>query len=348
VTNLKTLSDHLGLSQATVSRALNGYSTVKASTRQRVEEAAKRLNYRPNSSAQRLATGRAGAFGIIVTAGDNMLIDPHFTEFLAGLTRTLAAADIDILMTAAPAENQTATYRRFADSGKVDGFIVSAPKKTDARIEALLDMDFPFVVHGQCQTDKPYSYFDIDNVGAFEKATDLLLQLGHRRIAILNGTPDAMFAVQRHTGYMNAHRAHAVTPRPDLIVQDLMTEEVGYHRLHALLGGPNAPTAVLCSSMILALGAQRAMREKGLRIGRDISIISHDDGLSSMKTENFSVPLTVTRAPIRQAGSELASMLQTLVDGGSGPIQKVVPVDLIVRDSTAPAPAPTPQGKART
>jgi LacI family transcriptional regulator len=337
VTNLKTLSDHLGLSQATVSRALNGYTTVKSATKLRVEEAAKRLNYRPNSSAQRLATGRAGAFGVIVTAGDNMLIDPHFTEFLAGLTRTLAEADIDIVMTAATPENQSATYKRFANSGKVDGFIVSAPRKEDPRIEALLEMNFPFVVHGQCETSKRYSFYDIDNMGAFEKATDYLLQLGHRRIAILNGTPDAMFAIQRNSGYMKAFQTHGAQVLDELMVQDLMTEEVGYGRMKPLLELPNPPTAVLCSSIILALGAQRAIREKGLEIGRDISIISHDDGLSSMKTENFSVPLTVTRSPIRTAGTELASMLRAIVDGSAtDPIQRIVPVDLIVRQSTAP------------
>ncbi len=266
-----------------------------------------------------------------------MLIDPHFTEFLAGLTRTLAEADIDIVMTAATPENQSATYKRFADSGKVDGFIVSAPRKKDPRIEALLEMDFPFVVHGQCETSKRYSFYDIDNSGAFEKATDYLLQLGHRRIAILNGTPDAMFAIQRNAGYLAAFQAHGVEVPEYLIVQDLMTEEVGYERMKSLLELSNPPTAVLCSSIILALGAQRAIREKGLQVGRDISIISHDDGLSSMKTENFSVPLTVTRSPIRAAGTELASMLRSIVNGSAtDPIQRIVPVDLIVRQSTAP------------
>ncbi len=340
MTNLKKLADHLGLSQATVSRALNGYTSVKPATRQRVEDAAKRLNYRPNSSAQRLATGRAGAFGVIVTTGDNMLIDPHFTEFLAGLTRTLAESDTDIVLAAATPENQIATYRRFASSGKVDGFIVSAPQKSDARIEALLEMDFPFVVHGQCQASRRYSYYDIDNKGAFYKATDLLLQLGHRRIAVLNGLPDAMFAIQRNEGYHAAFGAHDLAPDPELLVQDLMTEETGHNRLRLLLQMESPPTAVLCSSMILALGAQRAIREAGLEIGRDISIISHDDGLSSMKTENFSVPLTVTRSPIRDAGIELAAMLRAIVTGRqTAPVQRIVPVDLIVRGSTAPAPA---------
>ncbi len=335
--NLKSLADHLGLSQATVSRALNGYDTVKQATRERVEEAAKRLNYRPNSSAQRLATGRAGAFGVIVTSGDNMLIDPHFTEFLAGLTRTLAESDIDILMTAATPEQQSVTYQRFADSGKVDGFIVSAPKENDSRIDALLKMGFPFVVHGRCANSERYSYYDIDNFGAFKKASQFLLQLGHHRIALLNGTPDANFAVQRLAGYRKAFADQSKPVAEEFLVADAMTEEAGYLQLSKMLAQENRPSAVICSSMILAFGAQRAIREAGLEIGSDISVISHDDGLSSLKTENFSVPLTVTRSPIRQAGTELAAMLRDIVAGKTdGPIQRVAPVDLIARQSTAP------------
>ncbi len=304
-----------------------------------MEEAAKLLNYRPNSSAQRLATGRAGAFGLIVTAGDGMLIDPHFSEFLAGLTRTLAETDTDIVLTAAAPENQASTYKRFANSGKVDGFIVSAPKKVDPRIETLLEMNFPFVVHGQCQTSKRYSYYDIDNQSAFEQATDLLMQLGHRRIAFLNGPADAMFTAQRYDGFMQALGVGNITPPAEYVTEAPMTEEIGYTNTKRLLALEIPPTAIICSSMILVLGAHRAIREANLTIGKDISIISHDDGLSSMKTENFLVPLTVTRSPIREAGTVLAGMLRDIVDGKTTtPTQREVPVDLIVRESTAPPP----------
>ncbi|NOR64160.1 MAG: LacI family DNA-binding transcriptional regulator [Rhodobacteraceae bacterium] len=337
MTNLKTLATHLGLSQATVSRALNGYSTVKPATRERVLAAAKALDYRPNSSARRLATGRAGAFGVIVTQGDRMLIDPHFTEFLAGLTGALADDEIDIVMTAAPPEKQAATYARFANTGKVDGFIVSAPTKNDPRISILQDMGFPFVVHGQCESSRNYSFYDIDNFGAFEKTATYLLQLGHRRIAVLNGTPDAMFAVQRNAGFAAAFKQHGIAPDPALIIADNMTEEAGYAHMRALLALEVPPTAVMCSSMILALGAQRAILEAGLTIGRDVSLTSHDDGLRSIKTENFSVPLTVTRSPIRKAGLALADMLRKIVrNEAKEAIQQIAPVDLVVRQSTAP------------
>ncbi|MEP3036515.1 MAG: LacI family DNA-binding transcriptional regulator, partial [Pseudoruegeria sp.] len=126
--NLRELSDHLGLSQATVSRALNGYTTVNAKTRERVMEEAKRLNYRPNTSARRLATGKAGAFGIVLDQSDDLLNDPHFVDFLSGFTHELASMDLDVVLTAAQG---LSTYRRFATTGKVDGFVVSAPKVND-------------------------------------------------------------------------------------------------------------------------------------------------------------------------------------------------------------------------
>ncbi|MEL6680654.1 MAG: substrate-binding domain-containing protein [Pseudomonadota bacterium] len=336
--NLKALADHLGLSQATVSRALNGYDTVNADTRKRVEAAARQLNYRPNTSARRLATGRANAVGIVMPSEDGRLVDPHFADFLAGLTRTLATRDIDIVMTASPLDTSIATYRRFASTGKVDGFVISFPKRDDPRIEDLLDLAFPFVVHGQCGATRPYSYYDIDNQGAFARATELLCQLGHTRIGIFNGEPDAMFTVQRRQGIRAALTEAGHIQDPALTVEAPMTEEVGYREMERMLALPTPPTAILCSSMLLALGAQRAIREAGLIIGHDVSVISHDDGLSSLKTENFSVPLTVTRAPIRQAGSRIADMLTDLIDG-RGVQTHVAPVDLIVRGSTAPPPS---------
>lgn len=333
VANLKSLAEHLGLSQATVSRALNNYSTVNQETRAKVLEAAKKLNYRPNSSARRLATGRADAIGIVLPHQDDLLVDPHFADFLAALTKKLATYDNDVVLTATDTPQ---TYQRFAEIGKVDGFVISAPKAHDERIAVLSKLNFPFIVHGRCETDLPYGFFDIDNEGAFYDATKLLLQLGHTRIGLINGAADLMFAKQRLDGYNRAHKEFGIKPALELIHHDHMTEEYGYRHAQALLDLDDRPTAFLCSSTLVTVGAQRRIREMGLEIGKDISIITHDDGLSSLKTENFSVALTVTRAPIRDAGTQIAKMVVDLVRGTPiEQLQKVVPVDLIVRTSTS-------------
>ncbi|MEP3298629.1 MAG: LacI family DNA-binding transcriptional regulator [Pseudoruegeria sp.] len=331
--NLRELSDHLGLSQATVSRALNGYTTVNAKTRERVMEEAKRLNYRPNTSARRLATGKAGAFGIVLDQSDDLLNDPHFVDFLSGFTHELASMDLDVVLTAAQG---LSTYRRFATTGKVDGFVVSAPKVNDPRILALSEMNFPFVVHGQSDIEAPYAYFDVANKVAFADATRLLINLGHNRIALINGTGDSMFAQERLAGYEQVLKDAGIPIDPTLIHHGPMSEDEGYRQTQILYALAKPPTAILCSSTLQTLGLTRRLREEGLEIGREVSVISHDDGLSSMKTENFSVPLTVTRAPIRTAGCEIAKMLVSLSGGADvSALQRLMPAELIVRASTS-------------
>ncbi len=123
--NLKEFASHLGLSQTTVSRALSGYPEVRAETRDRVMRAARELGYRPNTAAIGLATGRAGAIGIVLRGTG---FGPHATEFLGGLGGRLQADDIDMLISTVESEEaELAIYRRLAASKRVDGFVLHSP-----------------------------------------------------------------------------------------------------------------------------------------------------------------------------------------------------------------------------
>src|SRR3954466_596384 len=130
---LKDLAGELGLSQTTVSRALNGYPEVSQATRQRVLEAARRFDYRPHASARRLATGRAGAIGAALQAYRNLLLDPHYVEFLAGLGERLSEDEIDIVLSPSRG-NDEQMYRRLAAGARVDAVILSSPTVADERI----------------------------------------------------------------------------------------------------------------------------------------------------------------------------------------------------------------------
>ncbi len=341
MTTLRQLAEHLGLSPATVSRALNGFPEVGVATRLRVIEGAERLHYRPNMHAKRLATGRSGLVGMIFRAPSERGVDPHVMDFLSALSLAFADLEIDLLVHIAPPAEQMRHHQRIASGGQVDGMIISAPEPDDPRIELLERRSIPFVVHGR-GTDAPdYAYYDIDNEGAFAAATRLLHQLGHKRIALLNG-PGAMgFAGQRERAYRRVmgERDFAIPER--FIANDEMHEENGYRRAAAMLAEPVAqrPTAFLCSSTLQALGIMRAAGEAGLRIGDDISIISHDDVLPHLLAENFAPPLTVTRLPIRDAGPILARMMMARMAGTSArELQRTDKVDLIVRGSTGPVP----------
>ena len=339
--NLKDIARHLGLSPATVSRALNGFPEVGAKTRARVIEASRELNYAPNITARRLATGKSGVVGMVFRSARNLLLDPHFVDFLAGLSLVLSENQIDLMIHVAPPGQQLAHYKRFIASGSIDGMILSAPEIDDKRIQTLLGADFPFAVHGRSGDNAPYAYYDIDNDTAFSGAFALLYDLGHRRIAFLNGPEDLAFAYQRLGAFKRQCTARDIHVPDRYISHEEMREDLGYEKAASMLHGNlnQRPTAFICSSTLLALGVMRATIEAGLEPGRDISIIAHDDVLPHFRSEHFAIPLTVTRAPIRDAGTRLAQMVSDLVAGADPKaMQYTQKTDLIVRASTGAVP----------
>jgi LacI family transcriptional regulator len=339
VTTIRQLAEHLRLSPATVSRALNGYPEVGVATRQRVVEAAERLQYRPNMHAKRLATGRSGLVGVIFRASSERGVDPHVMDFLSALSFAFADSEIDLLVHVASDTRQLEHYRRIIQGGQVDGMIVSAPEPNDQRIELLQEKKIPFVVHGRGCAKPDYSFYDIDNEGSFSAAARLLVQLGHKRIALLNGPIRMGYANQRETGFRTVMGAHGFAVPDRFVTHGEMHEDVAYRDAATMLADLEPPTAFLCSATLQALGITRAAAEAGLRIGKDVSIISHDDVLPHLLAENFAPPLTVTRSAMRDAAPILARMMIARMAGTpENQLQRTDKVDLIVRASTGPAP----------
>ena len=337
---LKDLADSLGLSQTTVSRALNGYPEVSEATRRRVLAAAERYHYRPNPSARRLATGRAGAIGAVLPTDRNLLVDPHFVEFLAGLGERLVEDEMDIVLSPARGGDETGTYRRIVASNRVDALILSGPLVEDERVALLNELGLPFVVHGRTVSSKPYAWLDIDNESAFHQATNHLLDLGHRRIALINGSTRFTFAINREQGFRRALAERGLTPDERLIGDGTMTDEVGYRLTERFLAEEPRPTAFLVSSMMLAFGCLRVIRSAGLVLGRDVSLIAHDDVFPFLNADRMVPPLTTMRSPIRAAGTRVAEMIIDLLGGQAAEtVHELWPVELVIRASTGPAPS---------
>ena len=344
--SLKRLSQQLGLSQTTVSRALNGYPEVNQQTRERVFKAAAELNYRPNQFAKSLATGKSEHIGLIYPV-EQKLINPVFNEFLGGITQKLVEAGLDVSIMPTTVENELEAYRHAVSSGRVDALIVSSPYCHDERINFLCDKNIPFIVHGRtCSrnpefnaTDLPFSYIDIDTAGGFERATTLLINMGHQRIALINGNETLTFAYHRKWGYEKALQKADIAPIEALdIAVDDMSEVNGYEAATRALTSQSPPTAFVVSSMILTMGVKRAVREAGLELGKDIALVTHDDGLPFLEASKFNPALTTTYSPIRQAGYELTHHLyEMLKTNNKHKIQKILDVDLIVRGSTCAA-----------
>lgn len=337
--NLKQLSQMLSLSQTTVSRALNGYPEVNEETRRRVADAARRHGYRPNPSARRLATGKAGMIGYVMPTGASVDIDPHFVEFLSGLGDYARGHELDLVLSPTAADDQETTYRRVAANKQVDAVYVSSPRFADRRILLLHQLGLPFIVHGRSEgLDFEYAYMDIDNEAAFHEAARLLIQLGHTRLALINGEQDETFAILRERGVRRALAARGLALAPGQTRWVAMTEENGFRAARSLLEGAGPPTAILCSSLIMALGVVRAIRDMGLSVPGDVSLVAHDDVFPWLKPENFSVPLTTTRSSIRAAGQRIAERLAARISGlETEPRGEVWSVDLVVRASIAGA-----------
>ncbi len=338
--NLKQLAKHLNLSPTTVSRALNGYPEVRAETRRRVDEEARKVGYRPNPHAMRLATGRSHAIGHVLPSDRILMIDPHFSDFIAGAGDVYSANGFDVMLHVGGSEAEETVYKRYAQSGAVDGVVVMGPRLNDFRIALLTELDLPFIVHGRAgDLEEGYAWLDIDNRGAFRQATKLLIDLGHRRIGLINGNEAMTFATHRRQGYEDALTACGLNADPAIMTSDAMTEVNGYLQTKRLLSSANRPSALLFSSMLFVSGAMRAAHELGLQIGTEVSLIAHDDGLPFLNAEGLVPSLTTMRSSIRAAGSRVAELLIEMIKNpASAQPHELWNVDLIVRGSTGPAP----------
>lgn len=339
--NLKELARELGLSQTTVSRALNGYPEVAEATRRRVAEAAERLNYRPNTRARSLATGRSMAIGhVIPLSTQNEIMNPVFADFIAGAGETYFRNGFDMVLSVVNDSDEARVYRELATKGAVDGLIVHAPRTGDPRISLLNDIGLPFVVHGRTSTGEgDYNWVDVNNRRAFQRATEFLIDLGHRRIGLVNGQETMDFAARRRDGYLRGLKGRGLTADDALMSSDEMTEIFGYCAARKMMTEPDAPTAFLAASMIIAIGVRRAVEEMGLRLGRDISIVTFDDDLAYLRNGTDIPIFTSIRASVREMGRLAAQMvLDKIADPKLAPRQVLIEADLMVGQSTGPAP----------
>lgn len=340
--NLKELSHRLGLSPTTVSRALNGYPEVSERTRRRVEDAAREYNYTPNTRAKRLATGRALSIGhLLPMSSEHEMVNPVFSDFIAGAGKRYAENGYDLLLSVIRDEDEVAAYRDLATRGAVDGVVIHGPKVNESRIALLTELGLPFVVHGRSSgVTADYNWIDINNRRAFERATAHLLDLGHRDIALMNGLESMDFAARRTAGFRDAFTARGLTPDGSLITHAEMTETYGYRRMNALLAHPNPPTALVVSSIIPALGVRRALMDAGLTLGKDISVVIHDDDLSYFRNDGDVPTYTATRSSVRDAGERVADMLLKAIEAPNAKCRNtLLEAELVLGQSTGPAPA---------
>jgi LacI family repressor for deo operon, udp, cdd, tsx, nupC, and nupG len=330
---IRDIAREAGVSTATVSRALRGLPNVDPTTRHHVMSVAERMDYVISPTASRLATGRTRAIAVITP----FVARWYFATVLSGAERVFHEADFDLLLfgTGEPSEpHRVPSHRRLRH--KADGFLVLSLDPDSEDVAGLFDLDVPVVLVG---TSSPKAVATmVDDVKGACLATQHLIDLGHRDIAIISGrvlpspfTPDA----DRYAGFLRTMAAAGLTARPEWTTYGSFTIAGGDAAMEGLLAQPDRPSAVFAISDEMAFGAIRALRRRGLTPGVDVSVVGYDGHeLAEM------LDLTTVIQPVEQLGVRGAQlMLERLLDPSLPVRQITYPIELVVRGSTGP-PSP--------
>jgi LacI family transcriptional regulator len=325
-----------GVSRTTVSFVLNDRADVGISpeTRTRVLEAVERLGYLPHASARQLAGGRSHVLGLVLrqtpeqVAGDALLV-----ETLHGLADAARSAGYRVLVE--PLAPGGGSFRELLASQHTDGLVVSGPRIDDVDLARLVADGYPIVLQGS-SPDLDVPSIDVDNLVGAREAVDHLIGLGHRRIACVTNAPLAYTsAAERLAGYRAALAGAGIEGDEGLIAEAAFDAGSGHRAMAGLLAAADGrpPEAVFVASDVVALGVIAALREAGLRVPGDVSVVGFDDILLAAF---YDPPLTTVRLPARRLGQAVGQALIDRIAGRAVPARTLLPTQLVVRGSTAP------------
>lgn len=326
-----------GVSTATVSRALRGLPNVSAEARTRVLAAARELDYVVSPSASRLASGQTRSVGVVLPYIGRYF----FARALAGAEEVLRRAGYDVLLYALPDDAARQDFfERMPLRRRVDAVLIITLPLNEAQIAQFRALDVPIGAVGMNLPGA--SGVGIDDLAAARTATHHLLNLGHRRIAMIGGgvsesEPNPFVTPEdRRAGYREALAGAGLPLRPEYEVDGKFTPSGGEQAMSQLLSLPEPPTAVFAQSDRMAMGAMHALHRAGLSCPADMSIVGFDDHEMSA-----SVDLTTISQPMPEQGAVAAQQVLDAL-AGKPPAQVLLPTHLVLRTSTGP-----PKGRPR-
>jgi LacI family transcriptional regulator len=329
VPTINDVAKRANVSPVTVSRVLNGAPNVNEATRARVHSAIAELGYVPNVVARSLRSRRTRSIALILPD----ITNPFWPTVARGVEDAAQRCGYTVLLCNSDenAEKQ-ARYLEVVISQQVDGVLI-APADSDAgSLAPLRDRAIPTVV-----IDRRIDGWDADavrgdSVGGAELLTRHLIELGHRRIAMLSGPAATSTSQDRLAGYQAALDAAGIAPDPDLVRFGEFRHGSGAEMAHAALALHPSPTAIFAANNAIALGAIQAVGECGLRVPQDVALVCFDDVSPSAQLFPF---LTVAEQPAYQMGLEAARLLFARLDDGAAHLPQLIilPTRMIVRHS---------------
>jgi DNA-binding LacI/PurR family transcriptional regulator len=333
---MQQVAERAGVSRTTVSFVLNNTPNVNisAETRARIWQAAQELNYARDFAALSLATGRSHTIAFVLRQhADELLVDAFLGGVLNGIANAINPVGYHLLFCTLDPNAPGSSYSELIRSQRVDGLLISGPVINETELHELHEEGVPIVMQGTPDIDTIYSV-DVDNVASAKQAVDHLLELGHTCIAHITPGPLGYIASRdRLTGYRQALDTAGIDYDEELVAEGNFTYASGYTAMKRLLNKSNLPTAVFIANDVVALGAIRAIREAGLSIPTDMSVIGFDD----VPTAGYVYPgLTTIHLPTVSLGKCAGEMLLALINGQEPAQQRILlETQLVIRGSTS-------------
>ncbi|MGN9776081.1 LacI family DNA-binding transcriptional regulator [Micromonospora sp. H33] len=326
---LEAVARRAGVSRATVSRVVNGSTTVAEPIREAVRRAVAELGYVPNLAARSLVTQRTDSIALVMPEAATRVFsdDQVFPGIIRGAAQELEAADKQLVLMLAGSPGGHERVERYTTGRHVDGVLFASLHGADPLPGRLARLGIPVVCSGRPLGDEDVPYVDVDHVGGVNRAVRHLIDGGRRRIATIAGPQDMVAGIERLTGYRETVAAAGL---PEIVAVGDFTRESGAAAMRQLLAEHPDLDAVFAASDLMAHAALRTLREAGRRVPDDVAVIGFDDIETAAYTEP---PLTTVRQPIQQIGRQMTRQLLRLAAGE--PIERVVilPTELVVRES---------------
>jgi DNA-binding LacI/PurR family transcriptional regulator len=316
-----------GVSRGTVSRALNGGRNVSGSALSAINKAIRNTGYVINPHARSLATQRSMSVAFVLSEPqDRLFEDPNFHLLLHGCTQALADNDITVLLTLAGSPDERKRVSRFVSAGHVDGVLLVSTHSGNPLVDELRDQDLPVVACGRpLGHERDISYVAADDRDGARQMVTYLRSQGYRRIGMIGGPLDTPGGVDRLAGYRDVLGSVA----DSLVVSGDYTQASGDAAMTRLLTQATDVDAVFVASDLMAAGALAALRRAGRRVPEDVAVAGFDDSRIAAACHP---PLTTIRQPWARISTEMARLLQSLIDGDENSAV-ILPTELVIRES---------------
>lgn len=326
--SIKDIARAAGVSHSTVSRALGDSPLVKEATRERIKQLAKEMGYTPHALARSLVTRRTQTVGLVVTT----IADPFVSEIVRGLEETGQNHGYTIILCNSNAEprRELAAVKALREK-RVDGIIVTASRIGDLYLPLLEDFGAPIVLINNQQTGRYVYSIGTDDLRGGQIATEHLLSLGHTRIGYIAAPNNVNSSQARMSGYRAALESHGIAFDPVLVADGDGRPAAAMEATARLLSQGENPTAIFCYNDMTAIGAMHALKQMGIRVPDDISIVGYDD---IPIAEYLDPPLTTIRQQKYDMGCMAMDMLLRLLNGATDVQDVTIEPTLVIRRST--------------